>query len=271
MTYTVERRIRQSPQVGVPPYRQVHAHSTGNPRSTAQNEADYYHNKDMYLGTFSHIVGNGRVIQVGEVGRGFWDVGGGWNAEAYAAVEMIESHATRAEFERDYKIYCELLRDLAKQGGIPLTVDDKNLAGIKTHNYCTYHQPNNNSDHVDPIPYLAKWGISIAQFRKDVTQGASTPTPEPPATPEPVLPQIKEDENMFIYWKRSKDNKEVFDAFFVNGNMRFHIPNEQILNEMRDVIKRHCDPNWTEDKEFHYNYDNFGVRGLEATLTETAW
>ncbi|MGM0215080.1 N-acetylmuramoyl-L-alanine amidase [Enterococcus sp. AZ109] len=269
MAYTVERRIRQSPQVGVPPYRQVHAHSTGNPRSTAQNEADYYHNKNMYLGTFSHIVGNGRVIQVGEVGRGFWDVGGGWNAEAYAAVEMIESHATRAEFERDYKIYCELLRDLAKQGGIPLTVDDGNLAGIKTHNYCTYHQPNNNSDHIDPNPYLAKWGISIAQFRKDVCEGTSTSNPGNNEKPE--LPQIEEEKNMFIYWKRSKNNNEVFDAFFVNGNKRFHLPNQTWVNEMREVIKRHSDPTWTADKEFRYNYDNFGVLGIEKTTEEIGW
>ena len=180
MAYKVERRIRAGvPQVGVPPYRQIHAHSTGNPRSTAQNEADYYHNKNMYDGTFSHIVGNGRVIQVGEVGRGFWDVGGGWNAESFAAVEMIESHGSRADFERDYKIYCELLRDLAKLGGIPLTIDDKNLAGIKTHNYCTYNQPSNKSDHVDPIPYLKKWGISLEQFRKDVTNASSSPAPVP--------------------------------------------------------------------------------------------
>lgn len=182
MAYSVEKRIRQVPQVGVAPYRQVHAHSTGNLRSTAQNEADYYHNKDPYLGTFSHIVGNGRVIQVSEVGRGFWDVGGGWNAESYAAVELIESHATRAEFDRDYKIYCELLHDLAKQGGIPLTVDDGNLAGIKTHNYCTYHQPSNNSDHVDPIPYLAKWGIDLTKFRNDVVnaKNGTVPTPSTP-------------------------------------------------------------------------------------------
>ncbi|MGX7315969.1 peptidoglycan recognition protein family protein, partial [Enterococcus cecorum] len=30
-----------TPRVGYPPYRQVHAHSTANPNSTAQNEADY--------------------------------------------------------------------------------------------------------------------------------------------------------------------------------------------------------------------------------------
>ncbi|HGR1022248.1 TPA: autolysin, partial [Streptococcus pneumoniae] len=33
------------PQVGVQPYRQVHAHSTGNRNSTVQNEADYHYRK----------------------------------------------------------------------------------------------------------------------------------------------------------------------------------------------------------------------------------
>ena len=36
-----------TPQVGYAPYRQVHAHSTGNPNSTAQNEADYMQRKDL--------------------------------------------------------------------------------------------------------------------------------------------------------------------------------------------------------------------------------
>ena len=40
------------PQVGVQPYRQVHAHSTGNRNSTAQNEADYHYRKDPELGFF---------------------------------------------------------------------------------------------------------------------------------------------------------------------------------------------------------------------------
>lgn len=95
---------------------------------------------------------------------------GGWNAWSYASVELIESHKTKADFMRDYKIYVELLRKLAKDGGVKQKVDSGNL-GILTHNYCTYHQPNNKSDHVDPYPYLAKWGISKAQFKKDVEGG----------------------------------------------------------------------------------------------------
>lgn len=161
------------PQVGVQPYRQVHAHSTGNRNSTAQNEADYHYRKDPELGFFSHVVGNGRVMQVGPVNNGSWDVGGGWNAESYAAVELIESHSTKEEFLRDYKLYIELLRNLADEAGIPKTLDSDSLAGIKTHQYCTNNQPNNHSDHVDPYPYLAKWGISREQFKKDIEGGLS--------------------------------------------------------------------------------------------------
>lgn len=171
MGYTEEQMIRQTPQVGVAPYRQIHAHSTGNSRSMASGEASYMQKKDLNSGFYTHVVGNGRVIQVAYVGQGAWDVGGGWNNETFAAVELIESHSTYEEFRKDYVNYINLLRDLADQGGIPKTLDDGNLAGIKTHYYCTYHQPNNFSDHVDPYLYLAKWGITKEQFKKDVENG----------------------------------------------------------------------------------------------------
>lgn len=175
-----------TPQVGHAPYRQVHAHSTGNRNSTAQNEADYMQRKNLNSGFYTHVVGNGRIIQTAPTNRGAWDVGGGWNAETYAAVELIESHKTKEEFMVDYPIYVDLLRRLAKQAGIPVTLDSADLAGIKTHAYCTTHQPNNGSDHVDPYPYLAKWGISKEQFKKDVESGSvsakPTSTPAKPTT-----------------------------------------------------------------------------------------
>ncbi|MBF9607206.1 peptidoglycan recognition protein family protein, partial [Streptococcus pseudopneumoniae] len=123
------------PQVGYAPYRQVHAHSTGNRNSTVQNEADYHYRKNPELGFFSHVVGNGRVMQVGPVNNGAWDVGGGWNAESYAAVELIESHSTKEEFMADYRLYIELLRNLADEAGLPKTLDTSSLEGIKTHEY----------------------------------------------------------------------------------------------------------------------------------------
>ena len=175
-----------TPQVGYAPYRQVHAHSTGNRNSTAQNEADYMQRKNLNSGFYTHVVGNGRVIQTAPTNRGAWDVGGGWNAETYAAVELIESHKTKDEFMRDYKIYVGLLRDLAKQAGIPTTLDTGDLAGIKTHDYCTHHQPNNGSDHVDPYPYLAKWGISREQFKRDVESGSVSAKPTQPAPAKPT-------------------------------------------------------------------------------------
>ena len=77
------------PQVGVQPYRQVHAHSTGNRNSTAQNEADYHMRRPVESGFFSHVVGNGRVMQVGPVNNGSYYFWGGWNSLIYAAVGII--------------------------------------------------------------------------------------------------------------------------------------------------------------------------------------
>ena len=95
------------PIVGFEPFRQVHAHSTGNRNSTAQNEADYHMRRPVNSGFFSHVVGNGRVMQVGPINNGAYDVGGGWNAETYAAVELIESHSTKEEFMTDYRLYSQ--------------------------------------------------------------------------------------------------------------------------------------------------------------------
>jgi len=185
---TIEKQIRQdTPQVSVPPYKQIHAHSTGNPSSTAQNEADYMNRKDLSSGFFTHVVGNGRIIQTARTNRGAWDVGGSWNNKTYAAVELIESHKTQAEFDCDYKIYVNLLRSLANEGRITLKVD-AGPKGINTHYYCTYNQPGNKSDHIDPYPYLQKWGISKAQFKKDVENGSVTPSKPSPSIPAPSQP-----------------------------------------------------------------------------------
>lgn len=167
----IEKQIRNGlPLVGYPPYGQIHAHSTGNRNSTAQNEADYMNRKDINSGFYTHVVGNSRVIQVADTNRGAWDVGGGWNQWGYASVELIESHKTKEEFLRDYKIYVDLLRSLADEAGIPKKLDSGNI-GINTHEYCTYNQPGNASDHVDPYPYLQKWGITRQQFKKDIENG----------------------------------------------------------------------------------------------------
>lgn len=239
-----------TPQVGTPPYIQVHAHSTGNPNSTAQNEADYMQRKDLNSGFYTHVVGNGRIIQTAPTNRGAWDVGGGWNAETYAAVEFIESHKSKEEFMTDYKIYVQLLRDLAKQAGIPVTLDTADLAGIKTHAYCTTHQPNNGSDHMDPYPYLSKWGISKEQFKKDVEKGMST---------ENKTINSKEEATMYaIYWKLNPETKGK-DAYFFNGVEFKHIPNPLTINVLKTIYR---DNNGKDIPEYDWSAGNNPTAGL---------
>lgn len=239
-----------TPQVGRPPYRQVHSHSTGNPGSTAQNEYDYMMRKDLNSGFYTHVVGNGKIMQTAPTNRGAWDVGGGWNNEAYAAVELIESHKTKEEFMIDYRLYIDLLRDLAK-AGIPVTLDSTTLEGIKTHEYCTKHQPYNNSDHVDPYPYLAKWGVTKEQFKRDVEQGVT---------------QIQTTENskgevitMFaIYWKKNTKTGGK-DAYFFNGTELKHIPNPLTINVLKTIYR---DNNGKNIPEYDWSAGNNPTAGL---------
>ena len=219
-----------TPQVGRPPYRQVHAHSTANPNSTAQNEADYMARKDLNSGYYTHVVGNGKVIQTAPTNRGAYDVGGGWNYETYAAVELIESHKTKEEFMVDYPIYVDLLRRLATEGGIPTTLDSGALEGIKTHAYCTNHQPNNASDHVDPYPYLAKWGISKEQFKRDIESGNVSAN-------QKSKENNKEEATMYaIYWKKNTKTGGK-DAYFFNGVNLKHVPNPLTINVLKTIYR----------------------------------
>lgn len=241
-----------TPQVGHAPYRQVHAHSTGNANSTAQNEADYMARKDLNSGFYTHVVGNGRIIQTAPTNRGAYDVGGGFNAETYAAVELIESHKTKDEFMTDYKIYVGLLRDLAKQAGIPTTLDSGDLAGIKTHDYCTHHQPNNGSDHVDPYPYLAKWGISREQFKKDIEQGMAQNINNQ-NTNQGVTTTM-----FAIYWKLNAKTKGK-DAYFFNGVEFKHIPNPSTINVLKTIYR---DNNGKNIPEYDWSAGNNPTAGL---------
>ena len=236
------------PQVGVQPYRQVHAHSTGNPNSTAQNEADYHMRRPAESGFFSHVVGNGRVMQVGPVNQGAYDVGGGWNYETYAAVELIESHSTKEEFMEDYRLYIELLRNLADEAGLPKTLDSDALEGIKSHEYCTNNQPNNYSDHVDPYPYLASWGISREQFKHDIENDLDV--------------EAGWKQNTTGYWYVREDGsypKERFEK--INGTWYYFDGSGYMLAER---WKKHTDDKW-------YWFDKSGEMATGWKLISNKW
>lgn len=158
-----------TPQVGYSPYHQIHLHSTGNTNSNAQGEASYMQRKDLNRGFYTHVVGNGKVYKTAEVNRGAWDVGGDWNYETIAAIELIESHATKDEFMADYRLYVELAREIGQKYGIEFSLDTPATSGFKTHNYAS--ATGHGSDHVDPLPYLEKWGITFDQLKHDLLNG----------------------------------------------------------------------------------------------------
>lgn len=178
----------------VPPFRQGHWHSSGNPRSSVQNERDYLagHYQDA---NYTHLIGitNGEVDirQVMNTNGGAFDVGGDWNWEAWFAIEFVEgSIKSQDDFNKAYKAYVWLGRYLAQQAGIPITFDTPDVSGLKTHNYAS--KTGHGSDHTDPIGFLASWGVSYEQFKNDVLNGIgenddvvitpAQPTPAPQPT-----------------------------------------------------------------------------------------
>lgn len=199
MTYTIRQDIVvplnfvKNKMGLVPPFRQVHEHSTGNSKSTVQNERDYL--AGHYAGAnYTHLVGvtNGQadIRQVMNTNGGAYDVGGDWNWETWAAIELVEgSIKTCEDFNIAYPAYIWLTRELSRQAGIPIIIETPDISGIKTHNYAS--KTGHGSDHVDPIGFLASWGVSYDQFKKDVLNGLSdinngivntAPAPQPAPT-----------------------------------------------------------------------------------------
>ncbi|WP_349550255.1 lytic exoenzyme target recognition domain-containing protein [Leuconostoc pseudomesenteroides] len=172
-----------------PGFHQIHMHSTGNENASVQNERDYLAGH-YNLANYNYLVGitNGQVDirHVMNDNGGAWDVGGDWNWETYAAIEFSEgSIQSQTDFNKAYPAYIWLARYLAKQAGITYTIDNLNTIGIKSHNYAS--ATGHGSDHVDPIPFLAKWGVSRDKFNRDLVNGVGDDTL---VTPQPVTPTV---------------------------------------------------------------------------------
>lgn len=240
MTYTVERNIvvpdsySQKQSGYVAPFRQVHLHSTANPSAPLDNEVAYL-SRNYPNGNYTHLVGDsGRVIQVAEVGQGAWDVGGDWNCETYAAIEFGERVTSQADFDKSYIVYIELARDLAKQAGIPLTLDTPDIAGIKTHNYVS--RSGHGSDHTDPVAFLAMWGVSYDKLKRDIENGLSSEKPE-----EKI--KTKKGELMLLF--KETDGK----IYFLIGNTYTYVGNPKELDKIKIMMNKagydtweHTDP-----------------------------
>ncbi|GAK30234.1 N-acetylmuramoyl-L-alanine amidase [Weissella oryzae SG25] len=167
-----------------PPFTQVHLHSTANILDSLESEKNYL-STSYESANYTHIVGwnpktkQAEAWQVMATDGGAYDFGGDWNWEAYAAIEFAEGSITNKEqFFATYKIYIELAIQLAKEAGITdFTLDTPEVPGVKTHNYAS--ATGHGSDHVDPLPFLERWGVSYDQLKKDILNGVASQPKEP--------------------------------------------------------------------------------------------
>lgn len=143
-------------------------HETANSSATGRNEATYMKRNWRNAYTTDIIGDKGIDYRVGEWGYVSW---GALNANPYAPVQIELQHSLdKATFQENYKAYIELIRKACDTFGIPKTLDSGGqwTKGVKSHDWVS---KNWGGDHTDPYGYLAKMGISKAQFAKDIANG----------------------------------------------------------------------------------------------------
>ncbi|WWO59061.1 putative endolysin [Listeria phage 20422-1] len=209
--YTVENKIIAGlPKGKLKGANFVIAHETANSKSTIDNEVSYM-TRNWKNAFVTHFVGGGgRVVQVANVNYVSWGAGQYANSYSYAQVELCRtSNATT--FKKDYEVYCQLLVDLAKKAGIPITLDSGSKTsdkGIKSHKWVA--DKLGGTTHQDPYAYLSSWGISKAQFASDlakVSGGGNTGTaPAKPSTlaPKPSTPSTNLDKLGLVDYMNAK-------------------------------------------------------------------
>lgn len=155
------------------------AHESGNPNNVGTNSLnnEIAYMKRNYSNAFvSHWVGaGGKIVQIAKTGKIQWGAGPKANPYAYAQVELARTN-NRTLFQKDYAAYVWILRQLAQEAKLPCTLNSGGsltAPGIKTHAWISRHL--GGTDHVDPDDYLASWGVSMDQFKKDI-EATKAPT-----------------------------------------------------------------------------------------------
>ncbi|MFK5708586.1 peptidoglycan recognition protein family protein [Lysinibacillus boronitolerans] len=172
MTYTIEKRLMSGlPNERLDSVKYVIAHESGNPNNCGPNALENeiaYMNRNKANAFTSHWVGGGgRIVQIAPVNRVQYGCGPKGNPLSYAQVELARTN-DKEQFKKDYAAYIWLLRELAKEAGIPVVLDGAGK-GIKSHRWITDNLK--GTTHRDPYDYLASMGISEAQFKLDILNG----------------------------------------------------------------------------------------------------
>lgn len=180
---TINIKIEQQLIAGLPKTKAINdyivAHESGNPNNTGSDSLERevsFMSRNWRNAFVTHWVGGGgRVIQLAPSGYISWGAGPNANSRCYAQVELARTK-DRAVFNKDYAVYVELLRQLAKEGGIPVKLDEAGR-GIKSHEWISDNL--GGTDHRDPYAYLNSMGISRAQFKKDISNGITGTVSQP--------------------------------------------------------------------------------------------
>ena len=172
MTYPIEKRLMSGlPNERLDSVKYVIAHESGNPNNCGPNALENeiaYMNRNKANAFTSHWVGGGgRVVQIAPVNRVQYGCGPKGNPLSYAQVELARTN-DKEQFKKDYAAYIWLLRELAKEAGIPVVLDGAGN-GIKSHRWITDNLK--GTTHRDPYDYLASMGITEAQFKLDILNG----------------------------------------------------------------------------------------------------
>lgn len=148
------------------------AHSTATPNGEAWAVARNMKRGINTSQTYVHLVIDDKnIYQVGSLGYVAWGAGQPANNMAPVQIELCEFTSHKRAIKA-YKHYVNWLRWAAKKYGIPLTLDDNNSTGIKTHAWLVKHGYS-NTDHTDPWGYLNSIGITKNKFAKDLKKGFS--------------------------------------------------------------------------------------------------
>lgn len=164
----------------------VVAHESGNPNNTGpnslENEVKFMTNNWQNAFVAYWVGSGGRIIQIAQAGKVQYGAGYKANPHCYAHVELARTN-NKERFKKDYEAYVWLLRKLAKEAGIPLTFDTSGR-GIKSHDWIRKNL--GGTTHTDPFGYLAEFGITKAQLKKDIEGGGEvTAQPSKPKGNKP--------------------------------------------------------------------------------------
>ncbi|MGE8038112.1 N-acetylmuramoyl-L-alanine amidase [Lysinibacillus sp. KCTC 33748] len=172
MTYIIEQRLMSGlPNFALTAVKYVIAHESGNSNNNGpnalENELAFMNQNKANAFTSHWVGGGGRIVQVAPVNRVQYGCGPIGNPLSYAQVELARTN-DKEQFKKDYAAYIWLLRELAKEAGLPIVLDSSDN-GIKSHRWVT--DTLGGTTHRDPFPYLQTMGITDEQFKLDIKNG----------------------------------------------------------------------------------------------------